>query len=335
VDGHTFVTKISTNGVDRARTCMRPLYSGASPNVSPNGPINNLGVFPQGLLGVNMTCGYLPYAQNPITGAKCPVTAGSRVQVWWDAQDDSHKGPCMVYLSKTSDGAGSTWFKIFEEGYNPSTSTWCTTRLTAGGYLDVTVPSDLSSGNYLMRLETIAHHESWQLHGSQPYVNCAEIVISGSGNANPTGNYLVSFPGAYKEDDPGILLSIYQSKPSYPIPGPAVYTAGSNGATSGAPQATTGTQQTTTGTQQTTTGTQQTTTGTQQTTTGTPGAPTSSQGSGNCDVNQCLTICGNANNIKSCSCSSGQLDVECVGAVGSAAQVFISVALISTLALMA
>ena len=58
---------------------------------------------------------------------------------------------------------------------------------------------------------------------------CAQIKVSGSGTA--TGSQTVSFPGAYSASDPGILLSIYDSKGQpvgngqpYKIPGPALFT---------------------------------------------------------------------------------------------------------------
>jgi lytic cellulose monooxygenase (C1-hydroxylating) len=57
-------------------------------------------------------------------------------------------------------------------------------------------------------------------------MECAQIKVTGSGTNK--GSNFVSFPGAYKANDPGILLSIYDSKGSpylggnqYQIPGPA------------------------------------------------------------------------------------------------------------------
>lgn len=55
-------------------------------------------------------------------------------------------------------------------------------------------------------------------------MECAQIKVTGSGTN--TGGNKVSFPGAYKANDPGILVSIYDNKgspypQSYTIPGPA------------------------------------------------------------------------------------------------------------------
>jgi cellulase len=56
-------------------------------------------------------------------------------------------------------------------------------------------------------------------------VGCAQINVQGSGSS--TGNDLVSFPGAYAQNDPSIVINIYQGtvpnnqgRP-YKVPGPA------------------------------------------------------------------------------------------------------------------
>jgi hypothetical protein len=70
-------------------------------------------------------------------------------------------------------------------------------------------------------------------------MGCFQLTVSGSGSASPA---TVSFPGAYKATDPGILINIHSSSPSftliftahlcaatlsgYTIPGPAVYGGG-------------------------------------------------------------------------------------------------------------
>ncbi|KAF4632358.1 hypothetical protein G7Y89_g5768 [Cudoniella acicularis] len=47
-------------------------------------------------------------------------------------------------------------------------------------------------------------------------MTCFQVNVSGSGTASPEG---VSFPGAYKASDPGILVNIYNTITSYTIPG--------------------------------------------------------------------------------------------------------------------
>ena len=51
------------------------------------------------------------------------------------------------------------------------------------------------------------------------------LTIQGSGSAQPSGSYLVKFPGGYKASDPGVTINVY-SHPTwtnYTIPGPAVW----------------------------------------------------------------------------------------------------------------
>ena len=48
--------------------------------------------------------------------------------------DPSHKGPCAVYMNSVTDPVNDTaigggWFKIWDEGYNLTTSQWCTEKL--------------------------------------------------------------------------------------------------------------------------------------------------------------------------------------------------------------
>ena len=84
----------------------------------------------------------------------------------------------------------------------------------------MTLPSSLPSGDYLIRVEHIALHGAYNPNGSQHYLACGQLRVTGGGNGTP--GPLVSFPGAYKPTDPGIAFNMY-SGASYPIPGPAVW----------------------------------------------------------------------------------------------------------------
>jgi len=142
----------------------------------------------------------------------------------------------MVYMSKVSDATtadGSTgWFKIFQDAWakNPSGGSgdndfWGTKDLnTCCGKMNVKIPSDIPAGDYLLRAEVIALHTAGSSGGAQPYVTCYQITVSGGGNASPA---TVTFPGAYKATDPGILVNIHAAMSTYVAPGPAVYSGGS------------------------------------------------------------------------------------------------------------
>lgn len=74
-----------------------------------------------------------------------------------------------------------------------------------------------------MRVEHIALHSASEPGGAQFYISCGQVNVSGGGNGSPSPT--VEFPGAYMEDDPGLMLNIYYPIPtSYTLPGPAVWT---------------------------------------------------------------------------------------------------------------
>ncbi|RYP64346.1 hypothetical protein DL771_008791 [Monosporascus sp. 5C6A] len=160
-------------------------------------------------------------------------------------------GPIFVYLADCRgpcdewDGSGRRWFKIWETGYSrtgwPETTgeeevdltvnngnAWRQSNLLSqnirGGF-DVAIPRGLAPGRYLIR------HEAWNLDASwQSFPACAQLEVSGDGNKVPGDEYLVEFPGAYKEDDPGVWLggkmswADYGHKwKNYTMPGPKVW----------------------------------------------------------------------------------------------------------------
>ncbi|KAH8669682.1 glycoside hydrolase family 61 protein [Tricladium varicosporioides] len=152
--------------------------------------------------------------------------------------DPSHKGPTLAYMKKVTDattdtGIGGGWFKIQHAGLDPTQQTWAVSDLiAAGGLQQIKIPSCLANGQYLLRAELIALHGAGSPNGAQLYMECAQInVTGGTGTAAPS---TVSFPGAYKSTDPGLLVNIYQTLSSYTIPGPAPFTcdAGSTPVTS-------------------------------------------------------------------------------------------------------
>jgi len=206
-------------------------------------------------------CARLPQSNSPVTDVsstaircnaspsaakgKCPVKAGSTVTVEMHQQNGdrscsneaicgAHYGPVMAYMSKVSDAASadgsSGWFKVFQDGWSQGSGgsgdndNWGTKDLnTCCGKMNVKIPADLPSGDYLLRAEAIALHTAGSAGGAQFYMTCYQITVSGSGSASPA---TVSFPGAYKSSDPGILVNIHAAMSSYTVPGPAVYSGG-------------------------------------------------------------------------------------------------------------
>lgn len=130
----------------------------------------------------------------------------------------------------SSQGSGPIWQKIAAQGYDPTTQKWAVDDLIAAhGQHSVTVPN-VADGSYFLRPEIIALHEADSLHdqdssrGAQFYMECVQVkVAGGSGSAMPAG---VSFPGVYKDSDPGVHFNLYGSFSTYPLPGPTVWSPG-------------------------------------------------------------------------------------------------------------
>ena len=84
-----------------------------------------------------------------------------------------------------------------------------------------TLPSTLASGGYLLRHEIIALHLADQPGGAEFYPGCIQIKVGGNQSGAPSPSELVRFPGAYKDNDPGILVNAF-SNAAYKFPGPAL-----------------------------------------------------------------------------------------------------------------
>jgi hypothetical protein len=87
-----------------------------------------------------------------------------------------------------------------------------------------TIPKCLEDGEYLFRVEHVALHSASSAGGAQFYLSCAQLhVTGGSGTGRPQD--LVSFPGAYKATDPGLMINIYNNGgKAYQPAGPKVFT---------------------------------------------------------------------------------------------------------------
>ncbi|KAL5383847.1 hypothetical protein DPSP01_005647 [Paraphaeosphaeria sporulosa] len=156
------------------------------------------------------------------------VAAGSTIG--FTAQSSiSHPGTLQFYMAKAPsgqtaasfDGSGNVWFKIYEQG--PTISGGQLSWPSNGkSQVTVPIPKSLPSGEYLFRVEHIALHSAGSAGGAQFYISCAQVKVTNGGNGTP--GPLVSFPGAYKATDPGILINIYYPVPtSYTPPGPKVW----------------------------------------------------------------------------------------------------------------
>ncbi|KAI1213442.1 glycoside hydrolase family 61 protein [Annulohypoxylon truncatum] len=158
------------------------------------------------------------------------VKAGGQI-TWVAAPNIYHPGALSAYMAKVPegqtaadfDGAGAVWFKVYQD--MPTTSggqyTW-----PSNGKAEIpfTIPQCLADGEYLFRIEHVALHSASAAGGAQFYISCAQVRVSGgSGTAQPSE--LVSFPGAYKATDPGLMINIYNNGgKAYQPAGPGVFT---------------------------------------------------------------------------------------------------------------
>ncbi|CAE6527675.1 unnamed protein product [Rhizoctonia solani] len=235
VAAHTIFQELYVNGVSAGhlKGIRHPTFNGPITDVTSNDVICNGGPNPL----------VTPFDKTVIN-----VPAGATVTHEWHHNlkgpepanpDDpiglSHLGPVVVYLAKVPDATqesvtGLKWFKIAEDGLD-SSGKWGVNRLIDnGGKATAVVPKCIPAGNYLLRAEIIALHAAASYPGAQLYMGCAQINVTGGGNASPA---TVSFPGAYSPTDPGITIN-YPPLTNYVIPGPRPFTcdAGSTPATS-------------------------------------------------------------------------------------------------------
>ena len=113
----------------------------------------------------------------------------------------THPGPLQFYMAKapegetakTFQGDGDVWFKIFNDDPN-FTESWPWWPNEGSHQVFVTIPSCIAEGEYLLRVEHIALHNSKEVGGAQFYVGCAQLHVTSGGTKTFPG---VSFPGEY------------------------------------------------------------------------------------------------------------------------------------------
>ncbi|ORY64192.1 glycosyl hydrolase family 61-domain-containing protein [Pseudomassariella vexata] len=232
VSAHSLFQQLWVDGVDMISQCVRTPPS--------NSPVTNVG-------SSDIRCNV--GGTKGISG-KCAVKPGSTVTVEMHAQPGdrgcsqeaiggAHYGPVNVYLSKVNDAAtadgSAQWYKIFADSWSAKAGgnsgdddNWGTKDLNACcGKMDATIPADTPAGDYLLRAEVIALHTAASSGGAQFYMSCYQLTVTGGSStaAVPAG---VSFPGAYKASDPGILFNVHAKVASYVNPGPTVVAGGVN-----------------------------------------------------------------------------------------------------------
>ncbi|KAK5655112.1 hypothetical protein OQA88_6011 [Cercophora sp. LCS_1] len=155
------------------------------------------------------------------------IEAGQKLGFIANAQV-THFGPVQFYMAKVPDSAninswdpaGNVWFKVASIDAVRTGSGWDWPAYNKQ-VVDFTVPKSVPSGKYLVRVESIALHQAQSAGGAQIYLSCAQVEVTGGGNGSP--GPLVSFPGAYRSSDPGLIWLYHPVKTSYTAPGPKVW----------------------------------------------------------------------------------------------------------------
>ncbi|KAJ7708236.1 glycosyl hydrolase family 61-domain-containing protein [Mycena rosella] len=211
-------------------------FLGNTPNAEPTSSIvrqiNNVDPV-KGATNPDVNCGNNAQLASNITDAN----PGDSMAFLWTGGDLStwphNIGPMLTYMAScgstdctTFDSSTAKWFKIAQVGRIPNDTdgNWFQNLETAGTAANVTLPSNIKPGAYLIRHEIIALHLATVKGGAEFYPSCSQIRVGGSGTGAPTAAELVSLPGAYSDTDPGILVpDVFDTPPPpYTFPGPPI-----------------------------------------------------------------------------------------------------------------
>jgi len=204
------------------------------------------------LTSSDLSCGN--GAANLTAQQTATVTAGSQMSFRWISGAPPtlwphNMGPIMTYIAscggdcKTFNSMDAQWVKIGQAGYTvpgtklgDSSGIWTMgTTYYKGLAYNLTLPSTIPNGNYLIRNENIALHRANTAGGAEFYPNCAQVAVTGGPSGSLDTTNAVKFPGAYSPNDPGILVDVYTpSDNTYQFPGPALYTGASSASNSSA-----------------------------------------------------------------------------------------------------
>ncbi|OJA09035.1 hypothetical protein AZE42_09696 [Rhizopogon vesiculosus] len=163
------------------------------------------------------------------------VNPGSQVQCLWVGGTDgssnwSHDtGPLIHYMAmcegscSTYNSTNAEWFKISELGLEADGITWYQAALDSRAPVNVTIPSTIAPGEYLLRSEIISLQNAVTEGGAEFYPCCVQLNVGGDQTQGPTSSEVCTFPGCYSDTDPGILTPNIDNPPiQYIFPGPPV-----------------------------------------------------------------------------------------------------------------
>jgi len=240
VRAHGYVAQVTIDG---------KVYAGNVPNAQPTPSIvrqiNSIDPV-KGASNAYLNCGQDAQKASLVASAN----PGSQLQFLWldgDGTDWPHNiGPIMTYMASCVnttcdqyDPTNAEWFKIEETGLEPGNITWYQQNIMNGSPANVTIPSTLQSGQYLIRHEIIALHLATTVGGAEFYPSCTQVDVGGSQVGMASASEEVTFPGGYSDTDPGIYdPTIFDTPIQYIFPGPPVASFITGTSTSGSSSST-------------------------------------------------------------------------------------------------
>ncbi|KIK64050.1 glycoside hydrolase family 61 protein [Collybiopsis luxurians FD-317 M1] len=231
-------------------------YTGNAPAADPNPSVIRQvsDISPvKGVSNPDLNCGLnAQFAQKV-----ADIQAGDLLVFDWRGGDNTNwphnTGPMLTYMTSCGDSGCtqynsslSKWFKIaeigiVENGTSGNSPVWAQQSVMNGAFTNVTLPSTLAPGNYLIRHEIIALHLATSLNGMEFYPACVQVQVSGNGTGIAADNETVLLPGvggySYKETDPGLYDPDVYSSNVYVFPGPpiAAFVSSSSSSSSSSP----------------------------------------------------------------------------------------------------
>ncbi|KAK7005670.1 glycosyl hydrolase family 61-domain-containing protein [Favolaschia claudopus] len=231
----TSATTVSAHGFVHKVWIGSKTFLGNTPNAEPTGSIvrqiNSVDPV-KGALNPFVNCGNDAQLAEDIADAN----PGDHMAFLWTGGDLSrwphNTGPMLTYMAScgatdctTFNSSNAKWFKIAQDGRD-SQGNWLQNRIFLQDNIaaNVTLPSNIAPGAYIIRHEIIALHLATSLGGAEFYPSCSQIRVGGTGTGKPTSDELVSLPGAYSDKDPGILVpNVFDTPaPPYTFPGPPI-----------------------------------------------------------------------------------------------------------------
>ncbi|KAF9269749.1 hypothetical protein L218DRAFT_890571 [Marasmius fiardii PR-910] len=224
VSAHGYIATVDINGKDFPGNIpngeTKPSIIRQIGDVSPVKGANNKDLF----------CGISEQVASDIATAN----PGDTISFDWRGGDNSfwphNTGPMLTYMASCGsdpcnkfDNRNAKWFKIQQVGRKSKGQEWAQADLMKGAVATIKLPSTIAPGNYLIRHEIIALHLAENEGGAEFYPGCAQLTVGGNQNGRPTDDETVTFPGAYSDTDPGILVkNAFDANADYDFPGPAI-----------------------------------------------------------------------------------------------------------------